>query len=291
MSRRRTGSACQASRPSLSTLGAVAHRGACRRKRTGVPREHCSVDAGGLLQEAFDRSSMSLAEFAARAGTSRSAVADYLAGRRSPGVRTLNRLLAAAGLQLRATLEPLLADVDERVDAMLAGAPAVDLDALARLVAAIEAEQTWREADAGSGDSRRRTGPVRWALDGATALTLHGLACESQALGVVVEFDGAARAWLTAGLMRCTAPCSDVGGWSSWSLEEVQAFTRELVVGRHGLLALRLVAELSPVLQLRPEGAERCFPVVSVDEVERTQPEHAEVLARLRARRDRSTPP
>jgi len=101
----------------------------------------------------------------------------------------------------------------------------------------------------------------------------------------VVQLDEALRSWMFKGLMCTTAPVNDVGSWLSWSLQEVQDAMRGLVLGRHGMLVMRAAEELPPVVRLRPEGSETDLPVVSVEEVERTRPELAEVLQRWRSRR------
>lgn len=76
------------------------------------------MDIGTLLRNARESALLSQVDLAQRAGTSRAAVQAYEHGRVSPTVRAVDRLLAAMGLQLRPVLEPLLADVDERVDAL-----------------------------------------------------------------------------------------------------------------------------------------------------------------------------
>jgi hypothetical protein len=200
----------------------------------------------------------------------------YLCGQTSPTVRTLNRLLAGVGLQLRVTLEPLLAQVDERVDAMVEGTPALDVAAFVRLAATFAED--------------RGHGPVRWAVDGAAALNLHALAVECPLPVVVVEWSDAVRLWLFKGLMRATTPADDHGTWSSWSPEQLQESTRGPVIGRFGFVSLRIVEELPLTLKVQPEGSDAAMPVVSVDEVERTRPELAEVLARWRERRTDQLP-
>ena len=69
------------------------------------------------------------------------------------------------------------------------------------------------------------------------------------------------------------------------ALEQAQRACRELVVGAHGLLELRLVAELPHVVEVKVAGTADLVPVVSVDEVERTNAQLGAVLARLRVRR------
>lgn len=185
---------------------------------------------------------------------------------------------------MRVSLEPLWTDVDAQVDALVTGAAGVDVTALEQLRERLEQLQRWGSEDETTGRPVPRTGRPRWAVDGATALNLHGLAAPADVLALVLQFDDAARAWLTGGLTRGTA-AGDVLGWWTCSLEEARWATRELVVGRHGMLRLRLVEQLPQALQVRVPGASTLVPVVTVDEVERTNPELAAVLARLRARR------
>ena len=63
--------------------------------------------AASLLQLARLRAGLSQAELARRARTSQSSIALYEAGRRSPSMDTLERLLGAAGFELRVQLEPI----------------------------------------------------------------------------------------------------------------------------------------------------------------------------------------
>ena len=65
-------------------------------------------------------------------------MAAYEAGRRSPTVARLDRLLAGCGVQVRAALEPLLADVDERVDAMRGRLPRARRPRLSEVAASLD---------------------------------------------------------------------------------------------------------------------------------------------------------
>ena len=62
--------------------------------------------AGALILDARTRAGLSQAELARRAGTAQSAIAAYERGGRQPTLPTLYRVLAAAGFDLRARLEP-----------------------------------------------------------------------------------------------------------------------------------------------------------------------------------------
>jgi len=63
---------------------------------------------GILLREARERAGLTQRELAKRAGTAQSVVARIELGITDPGSGTLSRLLAAAGFELIARLEPAL---------------------------------------------------------------------------------------------------------------------------------------------------------------------------------------
>jgi predicted nucleotidyltransferase/DNA-binding XRE family transcriptional regulator len=62
------------------------------------------MDAARLIREARSRAGLTQAELARMAGTSQPAVAAYESGHRSPSVRTLDKLVRAAGASLRVEL-------------------------------------------------------------------------------------------------------------------------------------------------------------------------------------------
>jgi transcriptional regulator with XRE-family HTH domain len=63
--------------------------------------------AAGLLRLARDKADMTQAELATAAGISQQAVSAYETGRKEPTLPTLQRLLGAAGLEMRIRLEPI----------------------------------------------------------------------------------------------------------------------------------------------------------------------------------------
>jgi transcriptional regulator with XRE-family HTH domain len=81
-----------------------------------------------MVSEILERSGLSQAELARRAGLPRSVVNVYVKGRREPGANTLARLASAAGLQLelgarKAPVDPyraarILVDVLELAEAL-----------------------------------------------------------------------------------------------------------------------------------------------------------------------------
>ena len=94
--------------------------------------------AWALLQEARKRSGLTQAELARRAGVPQSTVAKIERGRRDPSLSTLERLVRAAGLELRIQVAPHDAHDLQLIDLMLDLTPEERLQALEHQVAAIE---------------------------------------------------------------------------------------------------------------------------------------------------------
>lgn len=260
--------------PASTVVGRLAARGSC-------VSQHRLMDVRPLLLEACERAQVSQAELARRAGTSPTALSAWMRGRVSPTVSSLARVLAAAGLQVRASLEPLLADLDVRVDAVLAGTVALDLGALTSLAERAETEQRWG-VELPDGSLGRAEGLLTWAFDGATALGLHGLAFPQDVPAICLVFDDAARSWLTKGFVIGLGH-DRLSYWDA-TLDQARDHLRDLSTGRYGMHLIRLVEELPAAVRLQPHGAERAFPVLAVDAVESAHPALAEVLARLRHR-------
>jgi len=64
----------------------------------------CRVDAPALIKEARARAGLTQVQLARAAGTSQPALAAYESGAKSPSVRTLDRIVRAAGASLSVTL-------------------------------------------------------------------------------------------------------------------------------------------------------------------------------------------
>jgi transcriptional regulator with XRE-family HTH domain len=223
------------------------------------------MDVGGLLVRARARATLSRAELAGLAGTSSSAISAYERGAKSPTVATLDRLLAACGLQIRAELEPYLADLDAAVDALLAG-PVELPNGLDRIAAAFE--------DAG----------VAWAFDGTTALVLHGLAAGASAHAEVVAVASDDLRRLMYGLGGVTVVDRDGEPiWESWLSVDLTRVGTCAAYTRIGGLALRTVAALAAPVRI--VSADAAYPVLPLWDIEQAHPALAEVLARLRERR------
>ena len=241
------------------------------------------MDVGDLLRAARARAGFNQRVLAARSGVSRPTLTRYESGAVSPTTATLDRLLAACGMQVRAQLEPLLADVDARVEALLAGEPQMEVYGLPELIRTLD-----DHPDAQHGGFSRvrphREGPVPWAFDGSTALVLHGLAV-TESTTLVIVWGEAARAWLRAIGASARDRRGDLVRWPDVEREEAQEATRWPFFTLRGILQLRLVDQLPATTAVAVEWHDRPVPVVGVDEVEQHYPEHAEVLARLRARR------
>lgn len=87
------------------------------------------MDVGALISQARHEARLTQLELAERAGVSRFAISHYETGRRLPTLGVLRAVLAAAGKQLYAELEPLDADV-RRAIARVAASPIEDRKAV-----------------------------------------------------------------------------------------------------------------------------------------------------------------
>ncbi|MCU1595791.1 MAG: hypothetical protein JWO12_3183, partial [Frankiales bacterium] len=201
----------------------------------------------------------------------------------SPTVRTLDRLLAACGVQLRVALEPLKAELDERVAAYTGEVVGLD-DSWAAIADGLD-----DLAPAGMMRAPRR-GAVTWAVDGAAALALQGFAApvEDFVYELVVELDEALRFWMKAVALQ---GIDDHGylvmSWLDLDHDAISAALPGARMGYGGLYRLRVVASLGPTVSLAVPWLDRTIRVATVDEVERAHPEHREVLERWRQNRDR----
>ena len=221
------------------------------------------VDVPRLLAEARARAGFSKSALAARADTSVAALVAYEAGRRSPTVRTLDRLLAACDLQVRAVLEPYLADLDAQVDRLLQGRP--------------ELPHGWqRIAEAFTSEG------LTWAFDGSTALALHGLSAKPTMPEVMLAADDTTRRFLH----RHNVGAVDRTGrafFESWLSLDLECAFVSPTFTRYGIYEARLTERPPSPVHVEVEGV-RC-PVLGLLDVEAAHPQLADVLARLRHRR------
>lgn len=81
------------------------------------------MDIGTFLRDRRDEAGLTQLDLAARAGVSQTMVSAIEGGRRRPSMDVVDQVLAALGLQLRLEVEPLLADVDEAIEAALGRPP------------------------------------------------------------------------------------------------------------------------------------------------------------------------
>lgn len=190
-------------------------------------------------------------------------LSDYETGRKSPTVATLARILAGAGLQIRAELEPLRADLEARVDAVEATPdplPPELVEGLAAVLAPL---------------------PLAWGLDGETALRAHGLGFRVEVPQLALLWDDEARQWFFRNGVRGTggAPVS----WFEQDLGALQAYLGRMALGPFGAAQVRLLPETPPTVRVEVAPG-LVVPVLTVAEVERGWSDLAEVLARLRRR-------
>jgi transcriptional regulator with XRE-family HTH domain len=81
--------------------------------------------AAGLIRTARDRANLTQSQLAQLAGVTQQTVSAYETGRKEPTLPTLQRLLAAAGFELRLRLEPIDRH-DQALQAFLDSLPAKD---------------------------------------------------------------------------------------------------------------------------------------------------------------------
>jgi len=81
--------------------------------------------AAALLRLARDEADMTQTELAAAAGVSQQAISAYETGRKEPTLPTLQRLLGAAGLEMRVHLEPI-DNHDSTLEAFIQALPQPD---------------------------------------------------------------------------------------------------------------------------------------------------------------------
>lgn len=239
------------------------------------------MDVRALLLEACERAGTSQAELARRSGTTPAVVSSWMAGRMSPRLASLTKVFAAVGLQVRASLEPLLADLDERVDAVLQRTVQLDLTSLASVAEKAAGEQRW-SVELPDGTFERATGPLTWAFDGATALAMHGMAFPQDLTSICLLHDDAGRAWLSRGMV-IGAGLGRISYWDA-TFEEARHHLQGIAVGAHGMLRIRLVERLPQPVLLQPAGTSTVVPVLTVDDVAAAHPALDEVLRRLRER-------
>ena len=79
--------------------------------------------AWALVQEARRRAGLTQRELAARVGTSQAAIARIERGRQDPSLKTLERMVAACGFDLRFELVPHDAHDERLIEATLALSP------------------------------------------------------------------------------------------------------------------------------------------------------------------------
>ncbi|MCU1587247.1 MAG: family transcriptional regulator [Frankiales bacterium] len=245
------------------------------------------TDAGGLLRRAREQARLSQTKLATLAGVDRSMVNEYENGRRSPRVATLDALLAACGLQARVLLEPLMADLDARVDALSGDVPQLNGEDWKKLVTSLL--DLPGAVKFGFGAPLERRGAVPWAVDGGAALALHQLAVEreaSETLSVVVVLEDALRWWMRAVQLRGVDRRDNiVQDWLDADRDRIVEALDGVRYCLAGFVRLRVVDKLPPTVAMSVDWWPEPVPVVTVDEVERTSPVYGELLARWRLRR------
>ena len=242
------------------------------------------MDVGALLKAARARTRISQAELARRVGTDRGQISRYESGKVSPTVDTLNRILAVCDLQVRGTLEPWLADLDERLNTLLAKKPKLDPYQLPNLIRTLEGDPEARVSAWPSARAEAREA-CTWAFDGNTALLLQGLAVEDNETSLVMVFDDAAKAWLRALCAPLDVDYRRINLWDATDEQILAGLQQRFFPPIAVLLRVRPVKELPPTVRLAVPWHDQPIPVATVNAVEQAHPQHAELLGRLRERR------
>lgn len=248
---------------------AVVHRPQDAPAEHGYRAHPVPMDSQQLLRDARAEAGLSQSALARAAGTSRSTVVAYETGAMSPTVRQLTRLLRACGLQARTTLEPLAADLDRTLQAALDDPAPPPLEELVNLARSLEEHA------------------VGWALDGLTALALHGLCLPHHYPCIAIVDEPKTRAWLR----HVWAHGHDRHGFDllpNWEEppELTRVYLRKLVYTRLGFATFRLVDTLPVCLPvcLPVSAGELVVPVLPLLHVELASPQLADLLTRWRER-------
>ncbi|MFF5174858.1 helix-turn-helix domain-containing protein [Micromonospora sp. NPDC000089] len=207
----------------------------------------------GLTQQAL----------ASLAGISQSAVARIERGDRMPSIPLVERVLAALGLQLAVSTEPLDAELDAKLDELAARPIAERID------------------DLGLDRMLRHLGDLPYVLTGTTAAVLQGAAVPADGVEIAVRWADSARftAWLDAAYgQRWNARWKEFGGLR---LEPEEPGEHRWLT-RHGELRAQLCDELPTTIEVRHDG--RAYQVVPLVAVELTDPRAATLLRRHQQR-------
>ena len=98
--------------------------------------------AWALVQEARRRAGLTQRELAERAGTSQAAIARIERGRQEPSLETLQKILRAAGLELRIELAPVDDHDAQLIEQTLAMTPEQRLRAIEEMTRLAAAART-----------------------------------------------------------------------------------------------------------------------------------------------------
>jgi transcriptional regulator with XRE-family HTH domain len=228
------------------------------------------VDGAAILRSARFAAQLSQRELGDRAGVAASVISDYERGRRSPTVRQLTRLLAAAGFQVQTELVGLGADTDSLIRRSLA------LPTDKRLHHLQNALDTFVPLLHG----------VCFVIEGAAAAVLQGAPIPAPWLGIVVPdedptLERLAHAITAAGFVRLW----DGGRWRL--LPAIPALFRALgPVTRWQVyldeVRVRIAARSEMAADAHVSVNEVPLPVVGLWRIESTDPGTAKILARTR---------
>jgi transcriptional regulator with XRE-family HTH domain len=148
------------------------------------------MDAAEMLRAARRRSGLSQSEVAQRAGVHHTMVSAYERGRRTPGMTTFKRLLAAAGSELAIELVSAGSSVDDRITHALAQSAEARIDRFAEALHQVIG----------------LLAQTRLAVNGLAAAALHGVPVDVERIDLLLANEpnapeAAATALLRNGVM------------------------------------------------------------------------------------------
>jgi transcriptional regulator with XRE-family HTH domain len=223
------------------------------------------VDIGAFLREQREIKGLTQRVFAERAGVTRTTLAHYEAGRRTPSFAVIEALLGGIGLQLCCTAEPLWADVDREIAALRQ----------ANLEERIDKVPVWLEW------WHERLAGLPYAMDGPLAALVQGAPVPARWLDLAVPrsaLDGLAAVLTgTTNLQRWSE------NWNDWGYNDTDPREPGPLRWRcaFGELRVRLFDE--PVRSIVVTMRDEQWPVRPLSDVESDDPWVTRVLARMRA--------
>ncbi|MGH8825453.1 MAG: helix-turn-helix domain-containing protein [Jiangellaceae bacterium] len=237
------------------------------------------MDVGALIRQARRAAGLTQRDLAQRAAVTRAALSHYERRRRIPTITTLEAVLAAAGQQVRAELEPLDADV-ERAIAALAAQPMADRDGVFG----------WGQIN--------RIEEVAHRVEGLAAASVLGAPVPVTTFEMALADDASTFQWLSEEMMAWVARIR-VPAWDYFDVvQRAPESLRELIAtecpdGRFELRSgftdarVRLAPPEVVARHVLVESPHGSIPVQPLHEIDTTDPEIGRTLEVMRRHQER----